>query len=275
MKRILLSICFAVVIVVAAGPAHSFNPAAHIYIAERVLPGYADRIDLSYGSIAPDLSQYTDPGKWQALPFDLTHYDYIDIRPYAGGTSQKAFAAGWFTHNEVNGADHYAHGTRDLGYADGYVTIQAMALTGLVPGLTPDLAHFAVETAIDLLLKEKDRSIGSKLLKANLLRSPLDRELLTKVLVLQHRETDWLTLVAAELTFRNVVNQYASALALPKPFDKEAIIRLGVQLALQQYGITATEDELRALLEAAISLCLATHYYEAAVLPAIQGITLP
>jgi hypothetical protein len=57
-----------------------------------------------------------------------------------------------------------------------------------------------------LLLKQKDVLLGTKLLTANLLRSPLDRELLTKVLVLQHKETDWVTLVATELTFRNAVN---------------------------------------------------------------------
>jgi len=276
MKKISLSVCFVVIAVVfAAIPVHSFNPAAHIYVADQAFPDRADKVNFFYGSIAPDLSQYTDPGKWRTRPFDVTHYEYIDLNPFARGTAQKAFAAGWLTHNEISGADRYAHGTKALGYSDGYVTIQATVLATSIPGLTVDFGHFAIETAIDLLLKEKDSSLGSKLMKANLLRSPLDRELLTKVLIVQNRETDWLTLVSAELAFRNAVNQYASAFVLPAPLDKEAIIRLGVQLAQQQFGITVTADQLRVVLETAISLCQASYYYEMAVLPAIQGVRTP
>jgi hypothetical protein len=68
-----------------------------------------------------------------------------------------------------------------------------------------------------LLLKEQyDHSIGTKLLLANFFRSPLDLELLTRVL---KNETDWITLLITELTFRNLVHQYATTLASPKPFD--------------------------------------------------------
>jgi hypothetical protein len=140
--------------------------------------------------------------------------------------------------------------------------------------LTSDFAHFAIETAIDLLLKRDnhDPKIGAKLFQANLLRSPLDRELLVKVLVFQNPETDWLTLITTEYTFRNLVNKYAFALSLPKPFDKEALINLGVQLAEQYFGIPVTAAQLRIVLDAAIAQCAATDYYHAAILPAIQNI---
>ena len=141
--------------------------------------------------------------------------------------------------------------------------------------LTLDFAHFAIEAAIDLLLKDHDPLLGTKLLEANLLRSPLDRELLTKVLVLKNRETDWVTLISAELTFRNAVNQYAMALALPKPLDKAALIRLGVQLAQQEFGVTVKPEELTEVLNAAIARCKVTDYYHSAIAPAIQNIHIP
>ena len=275
MKKALLFVCLvAMIVVVSPEPARSFNPAAHLYIAEHLVPNAPDKTNLFYGSIAPDLSQYTDPAKWKSDPFLDTHYTYADLTHDAVGVAQRAFAAGWFTHNEYNGADFYAHIGGPLG--NGYVTLRAGALASEIPGLTPEFAHFAIETAIDLLLKEDhDHSLGTKLLTAALLRSPLDRELLTKVLVVKNGETDWITLVTAELAFRNAVTQYASALALPRPFDKAAIIRLGVQLAQQEFNITTTVDEVRAVLNAALNLCRAVPYYEYAISPAIENITLP
>jgi hypothetical protein len=274
MKKVALSVCFLVIAVaILPVPARAFNPAAHIYIADHVLPTCVDKTNLFYGSIAPDLSQYADEQKWLDS-FVGTHYTYANLAGYASGVTQKAFAAGWFSHNEYNGADHYAHGVWDgTKYVGGYVTDQALALIALIPNLTPDFAHFAIETAIDLLLKEEhDRSLGTKLLMANLLRSPLDLELLTKVLVRQHRETDWFTLVSAEFTLRSAINQYASALVLPTPFDKEAVIKLGVQLAQQEFGLTVTPRQLGQILDAAIQLCRGRNYYYSAIIPAIDGI---
>ena len=138
------------------------------------------------------------------------------------------------------------------GYIDGYVTDQAKALLGLLGYPEPyqqddlDFAHFAIEAAIDLLVKQEygTHSLATKLFLANLLRSPLDRELLTKVLVVQNRETDWINLIMTELTFRNLVYQYSTALSLSNLLNKNALINLGVQLAQQQFGITATPEQL-------------------------------
>ena len=270
MKKILV-ICFLfMAIIILAKPALSFNPAAHVYIADHVFPNCADKINLYYGSVAPDLAQYTNTMKWKHDPFISTHYTYIDLRATAWGTAQKSFAKGWITHNEGWGADYFAHGTLANNYEDGYVTQKAGKLAATFD-LIPEFAHFAIETAIDLRLKnEYDSTLGVKLFEANLLRSWLDRELLAKVLVFKYHETDWVTLISSELTFRDIVNQYAIALFLPEPLDKEAVIMLGVQLAEQQFGMTVDPDQLRTVLDAAIDLC--DDYYENAIWPAIRRI---
>jgi hypothetical protein len=235
--------------------AHAFNSGTHLYIAEQVFQNYTPKIDLYYGSIALDLSLYVaKPEKWPTSFWD-THHDYIDLRPYALGFTQKAFALGWLTHNEVWGADYYAHIEYPIGNGEGYVIQKAEILSSQI-GLDPEFAHYVIEVAIDLLLKNNnDHKLGEKLLLANLFRSWEDRNLLAKVLVFKEKKTDWLTLATTELTFRNLINQYAMALVLPSPYDKKALAELGVQLALEMYGIEVTKEEVLYILEAAIDLC--------------------
>jgi hypothetical protein len=184
----LLSFLVGITIILGLSIAHAFNSATHLYIAQRVFQ--VQDIDLYYGSIAPDLALYADPGKWPTS-FEDTHYNYIDLRSYALGFTQKAFALGWLTHNEAWGADYYAHRVNPLGnntcvtqgYYQGYVIEKACLLAGRT-GIDPEFAHYAVETAIDLLLRSNDDpQLGKKLLNANLFRSWVDRNLLAKVLV--------------------------------------------------------------------------------------------
>jgi hypothetical protein len=124
-----------------------------------------------------------------------THYYSVDLPYTRWKPAQKAFAKGWKTHNEIWGADFYAHGpvyhrNPDGSYTisryNGYVIDRAEELIswGLLYGISldPELGHFAVEVAIDLLLLENnDRYLGQKLLGAALPRSPEDLNLLSGV----------------------------------------------------------------------------------------------
>lgn len=232
----------------------AFSSATHLLIAERVFPDCTRKMDLYYGSVAPDLSLYVmRPHKWPTA-FEDTHYAYADLRPDAFGSAQKAFAKGWLTHNEEWGADHYAHIESPIGGTTGYV-IEKAEILSLMTGLDPEFAHYAIEIAIDLLLKNDDPNLGEKLLNAILFRSFLDRQLLVKVLAWEEGRTDWLTLASAELIFRTFVVPYASALALPSPEDREALAELGSYLALSLYGIVVSPEELLDLLNLAITLC--------------------
>lgn len=200
------------------------------------------------------MALYAPEGKWQTA-FHDTHKDFIDLSPAALSPAQKAFTQGWLTHNEEWGADHYAH------VDPGYLTIKAEMLIRVAKDhlgidLHREFAQFAIEVAVDVLLKNDDPKLGEKLVEANLLRSQEGRKLLVDVLVGKERKTDWVTLASKELTFRNLVGRYAVALALPAPQDKEALAQLGVQLAKEMYGITDfTKEQLLGLLNAAIDLC--------------------
>lgn len=272
MKRaIRYGLLVAVLVVgVGLGSAFAFNPGAHMYIAENVFPSVAEKTDLFYGSMAPDIALYVPAGKWDTA-FNDTHYEYIKLSPYAWGAQQKAFTKGWLTHNEDWGADWYAHGH----YPDynGYVNRNAFFLTQQ-PGYTDysiEFMHFAVEVAIDVLLKSQDHDLGEKMLKAVVFRSPGDRDLLLRVLWWKYNRTDWVTLVSTELAFRSLVTRYATALALPAPLDRLALASLGVQLAKELFGIeNITEQQLLDLLNDAIGLC-ADDYMDP-IKAAIQGI---
>ena len=276
MKNILKLVVFLMVMSLTSvpTPVQAFNPATHLYIADNVFPDCINKIDLYYGSIAPDLALYVaNPEVNWPTAFVDTHYTYMDLRSNAYGSRQKAFAKGWLTHNEEWGADHWAH-IEGFGVSGslGYVIEKAGDLLVHFPGLGDDFAHYAIEVAIDLLLKNNhDPKLGAKLLVANWLRSWQDRYLLAKVLVWQRPgRTDWLTLATAEFTFRSIVHRYAMALALPFPKDKEALAGLGAQLAWEMYGIDITPEVVGMLLEAALGLC--EYDYECAILFTIEQI---
>ena len=250
--------------------ARSFNSATHIYIAEQVLPSCPDKIDLYYGSIAPDLDMFvTPPDNWPTA-FEDTHKNFIHLRSDARTLSQKAFAKGWFIHNGVRGADFYAHGKFPQS-KKGYVIIKAKLLMPGAEGLMLDFAHTIIETAVDLLLKYNlDPEIGGKLLNACLNRSLQDLWLLMKVFVYEEGVTNWVTLVYAESFFREITIQYANVLSLPPVQDQEALAQLIAQIAYEMYGIEVPADQVLEFLEYAIYLC--QDDYQEVIDAAIEGI---
>ncbi len=254
MRKLCRVIILLTLVTLILGPSisHAFNSATHIYIAEHVFPECSLKTDLYYGSIAPDLALYASE-KWDTS-FADTHYNFIDLRPSPWSPVQKAFAKGWLTHNEDWAADHYAHFF--------YVNYKAAQLTYIYPEFEdyPEFAHYIIEVAIDLLLKKQDPRLGEKLLKATLFRSWEDSLLMTKVLVWDKKVTQWITLVSAELTFRNLVARYAWALALSNSEYMYPLADLGVQLAREMYGIQITQEYARGLLSTAIDLLCRNDY---------------
>jgi hypothetical protein len=253
----------AVVFVVLACMTFSglaFNPAAHIYIADRVFPNIKDKAELYYGSIAPDLAIYVlDPSRWPTA-FNDTHYEFMTLTP------RTAFALGWLTHNEEWGADFHAHiGPGPAGYVIQKATILNTAFE------TPiDIGHVAVEIAVDILLQTQHPELAGKLWNANLLGSNETLTTLGKTLVRKEERTDWATLAAAELTFRGIVAQYAAALSESSVSDLSAMVAFSVALAPQLFGTTFTAEEAQALLGAAIAITASD--YQAALEAAIADL---
>ena len=256
----------------ALGPSQvkAFNSATHIYIADHVFPFAFDKIDLYYGSIAPDLSIYIPlESRWDDAFYD-THYDRIFLPFVWWRLDQRACAKGWQTHNESWGADFYSH-ISYLGHNKGYVVERGDTLIAQLGGqLPPDLAHFAIEVAIDLLLiKNQDPALGGKLLGAALLRSPSDLNLMAKTFVSDDNPS-LQTLSSGETNFRNLVIQYATALTLPDHLRMEALGALGVQIS---EGVLDSST-VQFILAIAMSLCSDPNvYYMDPINAAIFGIS--
>jgi len=246
MKSRLTSRILLTVIAITLFPAfvQAFGQATHLYIADHVYQDSDYKNDLYYGTFAPDLQFFVKhPEKWPTA-FEDTHYNFVDIRSFATGPEQAAFAGGWFIHDEKDpwGADHYAH------IDPAYVINKAEELTGI----PLDFAHLAIEVAVDVLLKNEDHQLGDKFLAAIQRHSWKDRNLLTDVLVTREQRTDRLTLILAEMNFRQIMTQYARALSKPSPDDKEAIAEWGVMLAQKYYHVRVTPGYLLNILNDAI-----------------------
>ncbi len=291
MKKMLKHTVFFLGVIATLSPVlgQAFNPAAHVYIAgkvaRQVFPFTFDKINLYYGSMAPDISSYADIGDWPN-GFCETHYRFTKLPYVWWNPIQKAFAQGWQIHSEVGpwGADYYAHGTCSYVAAapcslvncnyNGYVPTQAAELVKAFPVLNQDLAHFAIEVAIDILLvDDKDHALGEKLLSAALFRSSEDVRLLAKVFVDRQdgAGTDWGSLSSAESTFRNLVINYATALTLPDPLRMALLGEIGVQVASALGATELDSDDVQAILMEAIDLCRSSNYY-GPVDEAIKGI---
>ncbi len=287
MKKLFTLGTLLVLGVTALGPSQgqAFNSATHIYIAERVFPFAFDKINLNYGSIAPDLSSYVvGAGEWPN-GFCDTHYKFIEIPDGWWNLTQRAFPKGWKTHNEIWGADFYAHGTCECfekclemkcNYK-GYVPTQAERLANVFSSFgnnilkeNPDLAHFAIEVAIDLLLvRYHDPSLGLKLFWAAKYRSQEDLNLMVKTFATDD-EPNAQTLEAAENTFRGLVIDYARVLALPDPLRMVALGELGSQVA-ESTGVNIDPVAVRWILRVAVYLCQDSDYMEV-IQSAIEGI---
>jgi len=248
----------------------AFNSATHLYITEQVFPFTFDKIDLYYGTIAPDLDMFVTPPENWPTAFEDTHKNFIDLQSDAWTPSQKAFKKGWFIHNGVRGADFYAHGKFPQS-KKGYVIIKAKLLMPGAEGLMLDFAHTIIETAVDLLVKYNlDPEVGAKLQKACSNRSLQDLWLLVKVFVYEEGVTDWVTLVSAESFFREITTQYASLLSLLQGQDQEALAQFIAQIAYEMYGIEVPPGAVAELLGYAIYLC--QDDYQEAIDAAIRGI---
>jgi len=267
---------FILGILLGSSISQAFNSATHIYIVDRVFPFTFDKINLYYGSIAPDIPLYAEIKNWP-YGFCETHYKFIKLPYRWWNINEKAFAQGWQTHNEIWGADSYAHGTchnfvgccsMSCNY-NGYVNLKAQELAQiekykkyLYQPPYYELAHFAIEVAIDLLLvDEKDPDLGKKLLKAALFRSPADFNLMTKVFVGRGDGygTDLETLSSAESTFRDLVIRYAFALTLPENLRMLVLGELGAEIA-KEMEVEIDSATVQEIIQTAVELCQSDYF---------------
>lgn len=239
-----------VVVFLGIVPVQTYNPLAHVYVAGRTSLFWWPKADLYYGAIAPDIAWYASTPQVVAVLADMTHNSYFDLRRYARNPAQRAFARGMLTHNQIWGLDAYAHGLRGTYVIVRTNRLMTWAETEHIP-INEAMAEFAIETAIDLRLKQQQPLLPTALLEAVLCRSWEDQELFGKV----YPHDLWFALYTTEPAFRNLTTNYALALALPSPQDKEALASLGVQLAKQLVppnSLVPTKDQVSAVLTEAV-----------------------
>ncbi len=258
----------------AAAPGFAWSAGTHVYVAEQSLGNSPHRylaVQARYGSMAPDMCETMamwDPAQATVLR-DLTHpsgYDYV-LAHTGWSLALKAFAAGWVTHNEVWGADYYAHLANPVPPPDapGYI-VQKESVLSEVP---ESMRHDYVESAVDLLVKrDLCPNLGWKVTGAAMLRDWRVPRLLCAAYSPPARAQD---LVAAEGAFRSVTAAYGYALKLSSPRDKRAVAAELAILAYVRTGQAISLAQSLAYLEHAMGVCEPD--YEAALDATIEAIT--
>ena len=284
MKKLLISTCIVfIALALFSSTAYSWGPATHAYIGKKLGNqfGYLNLQEM-YGAMAPDIPWIMDPEDVNiSIAFGiLTHIYFQNVEERAWWRSQRAFAYGFSTHNEVWGADHWAH--IDPG---GYVAIKIPLLLPSVPQDILDileaegfpvneLLHKAIEGAVDLLLVidelELDKDIGMRMVLSAWLRSPSVPWLLVKAyagpLAENSEVGSWWEaakkIIATEKEFRQLIVLYGLALSQEDPVAAVA------EIVAKQFGyligtteITPEQLELLTyqVLTAAITLCAPTY----------------
>jgi hypothetical protein len=196
--RILRPVLVVLLVLCISTLALAWSPGTHAYIANKLNKGISPANTI-FGAVAPDINQLLSPDQNSPF-FTATHYGFdgmLDATAVVPGRNAKALAFGYVSHNEVWGADHYAHITSNLypNYVNpdgrysgqnGYVWVKAQQLralmqtqleqSGQASSLTdfllsdPMNCHFIVEYAMDIVLKTtRDTKIGERLMNASTL----------------------------------------------------------------------------------------------------------
>jgi hypothetical protein len=276
LKRFLIAVCAILASTMLTASAFPWGSGTHLYIAEQLNDYRLDCLDREsmYGAMAPDLNSFA-PEDVQADIRRETHhskdygaiYGFEAVEKKAFWLSQRAFAAGFVTHNEEWGADYYAH--LDPGYVrdEKNAALVEVIRNLWPPGQCPltdeqlvSAAETCIEASVDLLLKEEhDEDLGRKITKAASRRS------WTIPLLLGRAYFGFVGkgLLAAEAAFRLYAIEYGEIIALPQPEDKEGMAAGIALLAKERYGIEVTSDQCLSLLEMAMTLCIADDYFGA------------
>lgn len=269
----------------------AWGSATHAYIDDHLGTGNKSplrNMNEIYGGMAPDVFNYlfehiTD---WYPYLYKQTHYtNFMVLWENARTKLGKSEAYGFVSHNNLWGADFWAHGIRnpDGSWAyKGYVIKKAEALLDMPKpdGLPPledlfgpdvalELYHNVVEAAVDIQVAKKDRTIGYKMASSAFLRSSEFPLLLVKAYAKDFANEFKMdesaatkVILESEKAFRKTVVLYGQALMQD---ENTAIQLVSEQLAemavgfLAGYGFTipdALKDQLPALTNAYIQLAI-------------------
>jgi hypothetical protein len=278
---------------ILASQAFAWGSATHAYIDDRLgKQGPIRNLNEIYGGMATDVFNYLFVNlDWLNYLYMETHYDHnMVVWKKADTILEKAVAFGFVSHNGYTGADATAHGSYDYTLQiepTGWVIAKTVDMTkkpevqtllnGILLGepdniaaVTYELCHTFVESAVDLLLAQQDRSLGGKISVAALARTHEFPNLLVKAYARGFAKRFGVeyamavqTVRSAESEFRRNMVSYGLALAQDAEIAKGLIAEQLVALApafLGAYGVELSDDADLAvlsnnLIDAAIDLC--------------------
>lgn len=242
------------------GSLYGFGSATHAYIAREVGTRQGPTcLPEIYGALLPDAFNLAFGDPYQDHLATLTHHEFMRLVEGAVSTNDQALAFGFATHNEAWGADRTAHVSSISHPGSGYVIrksdtlartlrpqVKLFLLLNGVPDadavldqVLPGMAHTAIETAIDLLVCQKeDPDMGRRLVLAARTRGWSAPILLCKAYAADLATAAGITeaaahplLIAAESEFRRQIELYGTALSQVSPID--AVAEQGAELAQQ------------------------------------------
>lgn len=257
-----------------AVPSLAWGPGTHAVVALGVAKARGasagnDYLALQavYGAAAPDIAWQAEEPLRSALGAAMhDEPGYLEpwelARPWS--SVERAFAWGWLTHNQVWGADYYAHIGDPFEGAwpaagPGYV-VERAGLLAAAQGIPEDVAHDYVEVAIDLLVDQKFPGLRVGQMVRNAAASR-DRQV-PSLVVRSYADVPGasrVTIRALELEFRGGLAIYGEGLSRPTGQDDAAFAAGMAPL----YGLSAAKSA--ACLGAARVLCQqpGAHYLDA------------
>jgi hypothetical protein len=265
LRRFLVIVFVVLASAIFVNSALSFGVATHLFVAERASEYQWDylRLQSMYGAMAPDMNALA-PREIAADLRQATHWDYEPVVENALLPIQKAFAAGWATHNEQWGADRYAH--IDPGYVYDWKNDELIAFfKEKIPDLdAPDdelkyAAEAYIEYGIDLLLEDHDIFLGKKVTKAAVDRVETVPILLSKA----YPQFVGEGLIATEGIFRTAMIAYGKVMSLPRPMDMKTASVYIALLYKSLFGESLTPEISYEFLEKAMELCEQDDYFSA------------
>ena len=191
MKRLkIVTLATVAAVLLTTASAFAWGFAVHAYVADQIGKQDGDpNINEIYGSTLPDLFNYAfamPPGLFEPTCDSETLFAITHTANFTGVVEQKntglakRLAVGFYSHNQVGGADFTAHENSAVAGTSGYViekahTLQNMLesappevlpppLSAVLPGISQEdshqLYHSVVEYSVDLLLKEHVPEVG-------------------------------------------------------------------------------------------------------------------
>lgn len=270
--------------------AFAWGSATHAYIDERLSKkGPILTVNQIYGGMGPDVFNYMfeSPAEMAYLS-NATHCNPLALWRVALLPTAKAQAYGFVSHNNLWGADYFAHAPACPSYlvpTEGYIFTKGAELEAIVkespygsllaalnlpPQLEVAIFQDLAEFGVDILVKRLDPAIGQRVTSAALLRSPE----FPLLLVLAYarglsvnsgmRYEDAAKMIAAEeAQFRQTIIAYGQALMQDDATAIQLISQQMAQLAqslLAANGITPPPVEdlvpiLNFSISQAVTLC--------------------